>query len=140
MGYLIDAEALLGTRKPAPLGPSPSGMVDGDDEIFLSIVTADELLRSVAMADGGGRARRMAWVEAVLADVPILPLDEKTVRIHAGLAAERGGLAGPDRWLLATCLAHGLSLWTGRPGVFKSVSAIPVISGDRPARGGRSTR
>jgi predicted nucleic acid-binding protein len=44
-----------------------------DEEFFLSVVTASELLRGVHRAvDRAIRARRSAFVEAVLSEFPLL--------------------------------------------------------------------
>jgi predicted nucleic acid-binding protein len=58
------------------------------------------------------RAKRSAFVEAILEHFPMLPIDLATARAHAQVWAElaaTGKLIGPhDLWLAATCLAHGL--------------------------------
>ena len=46
----------------------------GEEEFFLSVVTASELLHGVHRArEASRRARRSAWVEAVLERFPLLP-------------------------------------------------------------------
>ncbi|MDX1579867.1 MAG: PIN domain-containing protein [Gemmatimonadota bacterium] len=115
MGVLIDASVLIEHER---AGLDLEAETDGrDDEFFLSVVTASELLHGVHRAEAASvRARRSAFVEAVLAGFPLLDIDVATARAHARLGAE---LAASDRkvgahdlWLAASCLAHGLSLAT----------------------------
>lgn len=122
MGVLIDAEALLGwAESPAELEAWSRGR---EDECFLSIVTADELLRAAHQpGDRGLRNRRIAFVEAALERLPVLPVDGRTVRIHAEIRRD-GRLGGTDGWLAATSIAHGLLLVTPRTKVFQRVPGL----------------
>jgi len=102
-----------------------------DEEFFLSVVTASELLHGVhRAADAGVRARRSALVEAILERFPLLAIDLATARAHARLWADlasAGTLIGPhDLWLAAACLAHGLSLATANTREFDRVPALSV--------------
>jgi len=130
MGVLIDASVLIKAER---------GRIDlrdkladrGDEEFFLSVVTASELLHGVYRArDETTRARRAAVVEAVLQRFPLLPVDLATARLHAQIGADlasRGSLIGPnDLWLAASALAHGLSLATGNVREFGRVPGLIV--------------
>ncbi|MGF1472559.1 MAG: type II toxin-antitoxin system VapC family toxin [Rubrobacteraceae bacterium] len=102
-----------------------------DEEFFLSVVTASELLHGVHRAQNERiRARRSAWVEAVLEMFPVLEIDLATARSHARLWAElaaAGRLIGPhDLWLAAACLARGLSLITANVREFERVPGLTV--------------
>lgn len=101
------------------------------EEFFLSVVTASELLHGVHRArDGRIRARRSAWVEAVLERFPLLGVDLATARAHASLWADlasAGRLIGPhDLWLAASCLSNGLSLVTSNVREFERVPGLVV--------------
>jgi predicted nucleic acid-binding protein len=87
------------------------------EEFFLSVVTASELLHGVYRAvQPKVRAKRSACVEAILERFPLLPVDLATARAHAQLWAELaavGKMIGPhDLWLAATCLGHDLTMVT----------------------------
>jgi tRNA(fMet)-specific endonuclease VapC len=102
-----------------------------DAEAYLSVVTASELLHGVHRAgDPSRRARRSAFVEAVLAELPVLPIDILVARTHARLwaeLAEAGQLIGAhDLWLAATCVGRGLSLATGNARDFDRVPGLEV--------------
>jgi len=123
MSVLIDSSVLLHCLKERL--PPPSG----DDEFFLSIISADELLRTVDWAlEEHGRTRRLAWVEAVLGLFPVLPIDRSTMRMHAEIlkGIENNGLriGLHESWIAATCVAHGLTLITLQPDVFSQVQGL----------------
>ena len=101
------------------------------DELFLSVITASELLHGVHRAtDLGTRARRAAFVEAILDRFPVLTVDLATARAHARLRADLasvGSLIGPhDLWLAAACLTHGLSIATVNTREFLRVPGLVV--------------
>jgi tRNA(fMet)-specific endonuclease VapC len=102
-----------------------------NEEFFLSVVTASELLHGVhRVRDGRIQARRSAWVDAVLERLPLLDIDLITARSHARLWAElasAGRIIGPhDLWLAATCLSRGLSLITANVREFERVPGLTV--------------
>lgn len=127
MGILIDASVLIGIERAASLEQRLSGRED--DEFFVSVVTASGLLHGVHRARSAGiRARRSAFVEAVLSRFPLLGIDLPTARAHAQLWADlasRGAMIGPhDLWIAAACVAHGLSLATGNAREFDRVPGL----------------
>lgn len=104
-------------------------MPGGDEEFFLSIISADELLRAIPKTEKAAeRARRLAWVEAVLDSFPVLPIDRATTRIHAEIRTsldKRGAKLGlHESWIAATCVAHGLTLVTLHQEIFQRVPGL----------------
>jgi len=100
-----------------------------DEEIYLSVITGSELLHGVHRArDPGTRARRAAFVEAILAEFQLLPVDILTARTHARLWADLASQGTPmgahDLWLAATCIGRGLTLATGNPRDFRQVPGL----------------
>ncbi len=132
MGVLIDASVLIEhERKRLDLDQHLNQRED--EEFFLSVVTASELLHGVHRAlDSGVRARRSAWVEAILERFPLLPVDLPIARAHAQLWAElasRGQMIGAhDLWLAASCVAHGLKMVTANVREFARVPGLQVES------------
>jgi tRNA(fMet)-specific endonuclease VapC len=101
------------------------------EEFFLSVVTASELLHGVHRAvQPEVRTKRSAFVEAILERFPLLPVDLATARTHAQVWAElaaAGTLIGPhDLWLAATCIAHGLTMITANIREFARVPGLAV--------------
>ena len=110
-----------------------------DEESFLSVVTASELLHSVhRAARPEQRARRSAFVEGVLERFPVLEVNLATARAHSRLWADlaaAGVLIGPhDMWLAATCIAHGLTLVTTDLREFERVPGLEVELWSNPGQ------
>ncbi|MCX7012185.1 MAG: type II toxin-antitoxin system VapC family toxin [Candidatus Sumerlaeota bacterium] len=130
MGVLIDSDVLIGLeRRDKDVGPFIRGRED--EEVFLSVISASELLHGVYRATSAhARAKRLAFVEGALASIPILEIDLATARRHAQLWSDllkRGRMIGVhDSWLAATCLAHGLTLVTGNKREFARVAGLQV--------------
>src|SRR5947208_2421873 len=82
--------------------------------VVAAIIPAPEGVRRARTA--AARARREAWVEAVLARIPVLDVDLAAARAHARLWADlaaRGTLIGAhDLWLAAQAIAGGHAVVT----------------------------
>lgn len=130
MAVLIDASVLIEAER-GRLDLAPHVARRADEESFLSVITASELLHGVHRADRPDiRAKRSAFVEGILERFPILQVDLTTARAHAqvwaGLAAA-GSIIGPhDLWLAATCIAHGLVMVTANAREFERVPGLEV--------------
>lgn len=130
MAVLIDTSILIEHER-GQLELEPHLRKRLQEEFFLSIVTASELLHGVHRAQNAQvRARRSAFVEALLDRFPLLPLDLPTARVHARLWATlqtSGQVIGPhDLWLAATCLAHSLTMVTANVREFSRVPGLDV--------------
>jgi tRNA(fMet)-specific endonuclease VapC len=120
MGILIDASVLIAYERGRSSSRAlvPARVAGREDEgVFLSVVTVSELLHGVHRAkDPGQRARRSAFVEAAVAEIPVLPIDVPTARVHAelwaGLSAAGTPVGAHDLWIAATAVSRGLSLAT----------------------------
>ena len=87
----------------------------------------------VHRADGTARrARRQAFVEALLDLLPVLPFDLTAARVHAGLWAElreRGLMIGAhDLLIAATAVAGSLKVLTRNLREFERVEGLRVES------------
>ncbi len=128
MGVLIDASILIeAERGRLDLAARVSGIED--EEFFVSVVTASELLHGVHRAvDAAVRARRGSFVNAVLDRFPILSIDLSVARAHSSLWSDlsaSGSLIGPnDLWLAASCIAHDLRLVTANTREFGRVPGL----------------
>lgn len=130
MAVLIDASILIEAER-GRLDLEPHVARRPDDESFLSVITASELLHGVHRAtQPQQRARRSAFVESILERFPLLEVDLATARAHAQVWAElakAGTLIGPhDLWLAATCIAHGLTMITANIREFERVPGLHV--------------
>jgi len=130
MAVLIDASILIEAER-GRLDLEPHVARHGEEEAFLSVVTASELLHGVHRATlPDVRARRSAFVEGIIERFPLLSVDLACARAHAQLWAElrqAGALIGPhDLWLAATCVAHGLTMVTADVREFTRVPGLEL--------------
>jgi len=127
---LIDTSVLIEfERGRLNLEPYLSGR--GQEEFFLSMITASELLHGVHRAvDSQIRMKRSVFVEALLERFPLLPVDLAIARTHAQVWADLAGagkMIGPnDLWIAATALAHGLTMVTADVREFDRVPGLVV--------------
>ncbi|MDO9107931.1 MAG: type II toxin-antitoxin system VapC family toxin [Coriobacteriia bacterium] len=130
MAVLIDASILIEAER-GRLDLEPHVARRADEESFLSVITASELLHGVHRATRPDqRARRSAFVEGILERFPLLEIDLPTARAHAQVWAElsaTGTLIGPhDLWLAAACISHGLTMVTANTREFERVPGLQV--------------
>jgi len=102
------------------------------DDVFISSVVASELLVGVHRAKSDEqRQKRSAFVDAVLAAIPVLDETLAVARVHARIHSElmaRGEVIGAhDLWIAATALTYGHSLLTDNVSEFARVPGLQVI-------------
>ncbi len=134
MGLMIDSNILIGFERQAI---DVNAFIQGREQetFFISVISASELLHCVHRAKTRKtKATRLAFVEAVLASIPILEIDLATARCHAQLWSDlsrRGNMIGVhDSWIAATCLAHGLKLITDNKREFQRVPGLNLETWD----------
>jgi tRNA(fMet)-specific endonuclease VapC len=130
VAVLIDASILIEAER-GRLQLEPHVARHPDEESFLSVITASELLHGVHRATQPDvRAKRSAFVEGILERFPLLTVDLATARAHAQVWAQlrqAGTMIGPhDLWLAATCVAHGLTMVTANVREFERVPGLDV--------------
>ena len=130
MGLLIDTNIFIACEK-GELNLDGRIAKQGDEPVFLSVVSASELLHGVHRAAGESvRTRRLAFVEALLGGMEILDINLAAARIHAELWSElsaSGQMIGPhDLWLAASALANDCVLVTRNVREFKRVPGLRI--------------
>ena len=130
MAVLIDASILIEAEW-GRLDLEPHVAQRQEEEFFLSVITASELLHGVYRAvQPEVRTKRSAFVEAILERFPLPPVDVATARAHAQVWAELaavGQMIGPhDLWLAATCLSRRLTMVTANVREFTRVPGLAV--------------
>jgi tRNA(fMet)-specific endonuclease VapC len=105
-----------------------------DETVGIAAITASELLHGVHRANAEHRARREAFVEAVLETYPTLPFDFRCARVHsrvwADLVTAGADTGAHDRIIAATALAHGWRLATANVRHFRNVQGLEVVELD----------
>jgi len=108
----------------------------GEESVAVAAITASELLHGCHRAsDPGVRARRAAFVDALLDALPVLPFGLPEARRHAELWAElarTGSAIGPhDLLIAATALAQGHALATINQREFSRVPGLRLVATER---------
>ncbi len=113
----------VGRRLEATLGPA--------EEVGIAAITASELLHGVHRAAPEHRARREAFVEAVLAAFPPVPFDLLAARAHArlwaALASAGTDIGAHDRIVAATAIAAGWRVATANIRHFERVPGLDAV-------------
>ena len=130
MGLLIDTNILIACER-GVLDIDKALPKHGDDAVFLSVISASELLHGVHRApDEKSRARRLAFVERILSGMEILDVDLSVARVHSEIwsdLAGKGQLIGAhDLWLAASALANDCSLVTRNVREFERVPGLSL--------------
>jgi toxin FitB len=97
---------------------------DDDEPIVISAISVGELHAGVELApDETTRSARLARLSAIVASVPVLPVDV-TIGARYG-ELRRASRRGPsnDLWIAATALAHDLALITRDA----RLAALPLV-------------
>ena len=111
MGLVIDTDVLIALER-RRYDVSRLSTLSLDEPVALSAITASELLVGVERADTSERrTQRSAFVEALLALIPTLPVDLDVARVHARIAATLLASGQPigahDTLVAATALCAG---------------------------------
>jgi tRNA(fMet)-specific endonuclease VapC len=121
---LSGAMAEVSTRLEDQLGP--------DEEVGIAAITASELLHGVHRASPEHRARREAFVEAVLAAFPPLPFGLLAARAHARIWAELAAagqdVGAHDRLVAATAITAGWRVGTANLRHFDRIAGLDVLN------------
>jgi tRNA(fMet)-specific endonuclease VapC len=142
VGTLLDTTVFIDLERAVRRLPSASAMagvseqlaeqLGPDEEVGIAAITASELLHSVHRATPHHRARREAFVEAVIAAFPPLPFELLTARAHARIWAELAAAGqdtgAHDRIVAATAIAAGWRIGTANLRHFDRIAGLDVVS------------
>ena len=131
MGVILDTSVLVAAERGTIRLESLLESL-GEAAVAITAVTAAELLHGChRAADPGVRARRFAFVDALLDLIPVLPFGLAEARRHAELwahLAREGTMIGPhDLMIGATALAQGHGLATLNAREFNRVPGLRLI-------------
>ncbi len=104
-------------------------------DAYIAAVTASELLVGVHMATTAKkRLKRSAFVEGILASIPVLSFDDKVARAYAEVYSQfikpRNKTTSNvhDLQIGATALAYGFAVLTSNKADFKIIPGLDVVS------------
>lgn len=141
MGTVLDTTVFIELERALRHVPAPRAMAEvtvrleeqlgAVEEVAIAAITASELLHGVHRASEEHRARREAFVEAVLASFPVLSFDLLVARVHARLwallAAGGNEIGAHDRIVAATALQAGWRLATANSRHFRRIVGLAVV-------------
>lgn len=121
--FVVDAE-----RNAAAWG----GAIEDDDDAAIAAVTLAELLVGVHLASSRYRERRRAFVDDLVATVPIVSYDARVAAAHASLlaAVRRAGepRGAHDLMIAATAVASDRLVVTADAAGFADLPGVGVLS------------
>ena len=130
MALILAADVIIGgERGTFDLGQWVAS--HADERFEVAAITVAELWHGVERLSGAHRARRAAYLQAVLGVLPIVPYTEQTAYEHARIWAEleaSGKMIGfYDVIVAATAVERGSTLVTFNKKHFMQVKALNVI-------------
>lgn len=142
MGTLLDTTIFIDLERAVRRLPPATAMgavsdrleeqLGPDEEVAIAAITASELLHGVHRASAEHRARREAFVEAVLAAFPPLPFGLLAARAHARIWADlaaTGQDVGPhDRLVAATAISAGWRVGTSNTRHFDRIDGLDILA------------
>ena len=131
MGTLIDSSVLIAAERRTLVLEGPLG-AHAEEPVGIAAITASELLHGVhRAATTAQRQGREAFVERLLAVVPVFPFDLGTARIHAslwaGLASKGASVGSHDLLIGATAIARGYRVATHDRRSFGKIPGLEVV-------------
>jgi predicted nucleic acid-binding protein len=106
------------------------GSIADDDEVAVAAVTVAELRVGALLADGRHRAARTAFVEEVVASVPVLVYDLDVAEAHAELLVQVRRQGSPrgahDMIIAATARASGRTVVSADATAFQQLDGVAV--------------
>jgi predicted nucleic acid-binding protein len=130
MATLIDSSVLIAAER-GDLALDTFSARYAEEDVAISAVTASELLHGVHRArTAGQRHRCQAFIEGLLAQLPVIAFDLTVARVHASLWADlaKRGVAVGERDLMigATAIARNYTVATRDERSFSRIPGLTV--------------
>ncbi len=131
MGLMLDTNVFIYAERSGKFIDFSQWENYGD--VYISAITVSELLVGVHYANSDARkTRRSAFVESLLAQMPVLNFNTKAARVHAGLfatLAKQGQMIGAhDLIIAATAIVYNCAVLTENIKEFSRVPGLEAIS------------
>lgn len=99
-------------------------VAEDDEPVVMSAISVGELHAGVELArDAATRSRRLARLTALIASVPVLPVDGAVAARYGELRRTSGRAPSNDLWIAATALAHDVAVVTRD----ERLAALPLV-------------
>ena len=135
MGILLDTTVFVDLeragKRPSSVGAAIGALLGDTGSVGMAAITASELLHGVHRADPRNRARREAFVDAVISEIPAIGFDLRVARVHARLWADLSAAGvdtgAHDRLIAATALSLGWSVATANVRHFERIPGLDLV-------------
>ncbi len=131
MGALIDSSVLIAAEREG-LDLDARVADAAEEPVGIAAITASELLHGVLRAASAAqRRRREAFVERLLAVLPLFPFEPVAARIHAALwadlASKGASIGAHDLLIAATAIAAGYRVVTRDRRSFARIPGLDLV-------------
>ena len=132
MGLVIDTNVLIDAEN----GRVNLNDLDFSDygDAFIAAITVSELLTGVHSAKTpDSRIQRSAFLEGIIAHIPVLAFNEEVARCYGELYAHflkpraKANANVHDLQIAATCIAYGCALLTSNVADYKKVPGLNIV-------------
>jgi len=124
---LLDTTFLIDSERG---GGDLDALVDDEDDVAIAAITVAELRVGALLARGRARAGREAYVDEIVANIPILDYDVAVAEEHAALLARVRNQGRPrgahDLVIAATAKAFGRTVVTADASAFTDLPDVEV--------------
>lgn len=133
MGLVIDTNVFIDVENGRVDLNSLDSFSDYGDA-YIAAITVSELLTGVHLAKSANiRIQRSAFVEGIIAKIPVLEFNEEVARCYGGLYAHflrpraKASTNVHDLQIAATCIAHGYAVLTSNVADYKKVPGLEIV-------------
>ena len=133
MGLVIDTNVFIVVDNGRVVLNSLDSFSDYGDA-YIAAITVSELLTGVHLAKSANiRIQRSAFVEGIIAKIPVLEFNEEVARCYGDLYAHflrpraKASTNVHDLQIAATCIAHGYAVLTSNVADYKKVPGLEIV-------------
>jgi len=132
MGLVIDTNVFIDAEN-GRLDLNNLDVFSEYGDAYIAAVTVSELLTGVHLAKTADiRIQRSAFVEGIIAKIPVLEFNEEVARCYGELYAHfmkpraKANTNVHDLQIAATCIAHGFTVLTSNIADYKKVPGLNI--------------
>lgn len=133
MGLVIDTHVFIDAED-GRLDLNSLDSLSEHGDAYIAAITVSELLAGVHLAKTADiRIQRSAFVEGIIAKIPVLDFNEEVARCYGGLYAHflkprsKARANVHDLQIAATCITHGFTLLTSNVPDYRKVPALSIL-------------
>lgn len=133
MDIIIDTNVFIDVEN-GRLDLSGLDSLSDNNNAYIAAITISELIMGVHLAKTADiRIKRSAFVEGIIARIPVLEFNEKVARCYGELYAHflrpraKANTNVHDLQIAATCIAHGAAVLTSNVSDFKKVPGLKIV-------------